>query len=163
VTVEKAIPAAHFEWLEGAQEFFSNAHPLFSRLDMKPVQIGDGDVCVTATLNGLFEYHANSQRAHGGALTILLDTVFGFAIFAQLRNFQSIATINLRTDYISPASTGLKVKCSAQCYARRDNIAYVRGEIREAENDLLVATATGAFMVGSRGPDFKTLQPGAGS
>lgn len=163
MTVEKAIPDAHLEWLEGAQKFFSSAHPLFSRLDMKPVQIGNDEVCVTATLNGLFEYNANSKRVHGGALTIILDTVFGFTIFAQLRNFQSIATINLRTDYISPAASGLKIKCSAQCYARRDNVAYVRGEIREAENDLLVATATGAFMVGSGGPDFKTLQSGAGS
>lgn len=163
MTVDTNIPDAYFDWLEGAQKFFSTVHPLFSRLDMKPVLIGNDRVSITATLTDLFEYGAGNRRVHGGALTIILDTVFGFSVFAKLRNFQSIATINLKTEYITTATTGLKIRCSAQCYAQRDHIAYVRGEILEVENDALIATATGAFMIGSGGPDFKTLQPGAGS
>ena len=163
MTVDTKIPDAYFDWLEGAQKFFSTAHPLFSRLDMKPVLIGNGRVSVNATLIDLFEYGADNRRVHGGVLTIILDTVFGFSVFSKLRNFQSIATVNLKTDYISTASTGLKIRCSAQCYALCDNIAYVRGEILEIENDTLVASATGAFMIGSGGPDFKRLQPGADS
>jgi len=145
------VDARH--WANVMESFFSSSHHLFSVLRMKPTRVSEDGVSVVATVPELFSDRGGETRAHRGAYTLVLDTVFGFAVFARLQKPKAIATINLRTEYLRPVEFGEKIICSAECFSIDDSIARARGEIVDYDGRPL-ASATGAFMIGSRGPDF---------
>jgi len=86
---------------------------------------------------------------HGGAVTSLLDNVSGLAVFAAMEELTSIATLDLRIDYMRAATPGKDVIAHAHCYKVTRTIAFVRGAAYEETPDDPVATCTGAFMLGS--------------
>ena len=45
-------------------------------------------------------------KIHGGLYTIIIDSIFGLAVFTALEAVKPIATINLRTDYLGEALPG---------------------------------------------------------
>ncbi len=86
----------------------------------------------------------------GGAVTSLVDTACGMAVFAALGELLAIATLDLRIDYLKPAAARQELVASAECYKLTRTIAFVRGQAYHAgAPDDLVATCVGAFMVGS--------------
>ncbi len=149
-------------WADLMKSFFSEKHHLFAALQMEPNKVAADEVCVFATIPAFFSYERDGGCAHPGAFTIILDTVFGFSVFAKIQAPKAIATINLKTDYLRPIEIGSKVICSAECFAINGNIARTRGEIVDYDGRLL-ASATGAFMIGSGGPDFTRLADGPNS
>jgi uncharacterized protein (TIGR00369 family) len=151
-----STPPVASHW-EGVMEtFFSGSHHLFAALRMKPTKVDAEGVSVIATIPEVFSVSAAGKLAHRGAYTIILDTVFGFAVFARLQMPKAIATINLKTDYLRPVEIGERIICSAECHALDEPVARVRGEIVDYDGKPL-ASATGAFMIGSSGPDFTGL------
>ncbi|WP_375211056.1 PaaI family thioesterase [Hyphococcus sp.] len=143
-------------WAEVMRSFFSETHQLFAALQMEANKVAEDEVCVFSTVPDFFSYKDDDGSAHPGAYTIILDTVFGFAVFARIQKPKAIATINLKTEYLSPIEIGAKVICSAECHAVSGNIARTRGEIFDYDGRPL-ASATGAFMIASGGPDFTGL------
>ena len=146
-------------WADLMKSFFSGSHQLFAALDMEPSKIAADEVCVFATIPAFFSCEGEGGCAHPGAYTIILDTVFGFSVFAKIQRPQAIATINLKTDYLRPIEIGAKVICSAECFAINGNIARTRGQIVDYDGRPL-ASAAGAFMIGSGGPDFARIAEG---
>lgn len=87
---------------------------------------------------------------HGGAVTTLIDTVCGMAVFAALQRLQAIATLDLRIDYLKPASAHKELHATAECYKLTSNIAFTRARAYHPDTpDDLVANCVGAFMIGS--------------
>jgi uncharacterized protein (TIGR00369 family) len=86
---------------------------------------------------------------HGGAVTTLLDNVSGLAVFAAMEELTSIATLDLRIDYMRAATPGKDILGHAYCYKVTRTIAFVRGEAYEDSPDDPIATCTGAFMLGA--------------
>ncbi len=86
---------------------------------------------------------------HGGAVTALLDNASGLAVFCALDELVSIATLDLRIDYMRAATPGEDVFAHAHCYKVSRTIAFVRGTAYGASMDDPIATSTGAFMLGS--------------
>ncbi|HEX6959176.1 MAG TPA: PaaI family thioesterase [Ferrovibrio sp.] len=87
---------------------------------------------------------------HGGAVTSLIDTVCGMAVFAALQRLQAVATLDLRIDYLKPASAQKELYATAECYKLTRHIAFARARAFHPEApDDLVATCVGAFMIGS--------------
>lgn len=140
-------------WAEVMRSFFSETHQLFAALQMEPNKVAKDEVSVFATIPDFFAYKDDDSCAHPCAYTIILDTVFGFAVFAKIQKPKAIATINLKTDYLRSIEIGSKIICSAECFAINGNIARTRGEIFDYDGRPL-ASATGAFMIASGGPDF---------
>ena len=136
--------------------FFSGGHQLFTALQMEPNKVARDEVSVFSTIPGFFSYRDGDGSAHPGAYTIILDTVFGFSVFAKIQQPKAIATINLKTDYLRSIDIGARVICSAECHAINGNIARTRGEIFDYDGRPL-ASATGAFMIASGGPDFTSF------
>jgi len=150
--------ASHWEGV--METFFSGSHHLFAALRMKPTKVDADGVSVIATIPDIFSLSTASNFAHRGAHTIILDTVFGFAVFARLQMPKAIATINLKTEYLRPIEIGELIICTAECHALDEPVARVRGEIVDYDGRPL-ASATGAFMIGSSGPDFPKFDPEA--
>lgn len=122
-------------------------------LDFSPITITKGHVRCAMTLSD--EFVGAEQYIHGGLMTIILDTIFGMTVFTTLKTMTPIATVSLRTDQMAPAIPGARVVCDAQWLGAHNDIAHMRGDIRDAETDLVYATASGAFMIGTRGPAQK--------
>lgn len=83
---------------------------------------------------------------HGGVITMLLDAVFGFAIFVKLPEMRPMATLDLRIDYLKPATPGRAVLGGAVCYKLTPELAFVRGSAYHDSPDDPFATAVGIYM-----------------
>jgi len=146
--------------LDGARKFFADAHPLFGMLNLRPEAVARGRLEIAATLTDDFRQIDDEPQVHGGVLTVLLDSIFGFSVYTSLDDLKPIATINLRTDYIRLPEVGDEVVCRARTERIRDDVAYVSGDLVARDGELL-ARGAGAFMIGTRGPKFDAARGGA--
>lgn len=136
--------------LRSARDFLAHEHSLFRTLALQPVLIGRGQATFALTLPPAFA--GADGFIHGGLCTIVLDSIFGLTVFTAMESVKPIATINLRTDYVARAAPGARVRCAAVCDAIDDDVAYVSGKLTFEEGGSLLATASGAFMIGTKGP-----------
>ena len=86
---------------------------------------------------------------HGGVVTAMLDESCGIAVQLGLDNICAIATLDLRIDYLKPATPGLDIKAHSVCHRVTRSIAFVRATAYQEFEDDPVATATSCFMIGA--------------
>ncbi|MFN0022805.1 MAG: PaaI family thioesterase [Parvularculaceae bacterium] len=136
--------------LKSARDFLAHEHSLFRTLALEPVLIGRGQVTFSMSLPPAF---ADADGLiHGGLATIILDSIFGLTVFTAMDEIKPIATINLRTDTVARAQAGSRVRCAAHCDAIDGDIAHVSGRLTLESDGALIATASGTFMIGVKGP-----------
>lgn len=113
-------------------------HEAWTKLPYDPRFIGDPETGVI----------------HGGVMTTLLDNVCATAILAATGVLKPMATLDLRIDYMRPATPGKDVIAHGTCFKVGKLIAFTRGTAYHEESEEPIATATAAFMfVGGRGKD----------
>ena len=91
---------------------------------------------------------------HGGVISAMLDNACGRAVHiarveAGRDEEGAIATLDLRIDYMSSAEPGKDLYAEAYCYRLTRNVAFVRASAYTDSIDNPVATAVGAFMLGT--------------
>jgi uncharacterized protein (TIGR00369 family) len=86
---------------------------------------------------------------HGGVITTLLDNAAGSAVIAALPEPRSIATLDLRIDYMKPATPRRDIVGYCHCYKVTRSIAFVRGVAYHDAVDDPIATMVAAFMLGA--------------
>ncbi|MEM7099412.1 MAG: PaaI family thioesterase [Pseudomonadota bacterium] len=89
---------------------------------------------------------------HGGAITALLDNAAGLIARPKEmhRDVAAIATLDMRIDYMGPATPGQDVYARAHCFKRTTNVAFVRAVAYTHSPEDPIATATATFMLGTR-------------
>jgi uncharacterized protein (TIGR00369 family) len=85
----------------------------------------------------------------GGVITTFLDHICGTAAVAAMETPTTVATIDLRIDYMRPAEPGRDVLAEAHCYKLGRKVAFVRAVAYDDTPDNPVAHVAGAFMVNS--------------
>ena len=83
----------------------------------------------------------------GGVVTTLLDHASGQAVHAAMETWTSIATLDLRIDYMRAARPRAGVVARADCFRRTRQIAFVRAVAHDGDPDDPIAAAQAAFML----------------
>ena len=86
---------------------------------------------------------------HGGVVTTLLDNTCGVAVATAMQIPTSIATLDLRIDYMRAAEPGRDIMGLAVCTKMTRTIAFVRATAYTDSPDDPVATAQAAFILDS--------------
>ncbi len=92
---------------------------------------------------------------HGGVITTLIDSAFGFALMSHLEQLADIATLDLRIDYLQPAVPDQDVLAGAEVYKLTSSIAFLRASAYQTDGDP-IANAVATFMLGANAPRYKT-------
>jgi uncharacterized protein (TIGR00369 family) len=116
-----------------AIELVSVTPEVVLKVPYRPELVGDPDTGVIA----------------GGVVTTLLDSACGWATAAALTEPTSIATLDLRIDYMRPAEPGRDILATAHCYKLTRSVAFVRAVAYDVDPSDPVAAAQAAYMLDS--------------
>ena len=89
---------------------------------------------------------------HGGVITALLDNASGIAVRAEpdaAGEERSMATLDLRIDYMRPAQPREDLFAEAHCYRMTSNVAFVRAIAYHGDRNDPIASSVATFMLGT--------------
>ncbi|WP_342657884.1 PaaI family thioesterase [Sphingomonas sp. NY01] len=81
-----------------------------------------------------------------GPIITIMDMATSLAVWLKRGRFVAHATLDLRVDYLRPATPGATVIGHGECYRVTHSIAFVRGQAHDGNPDDPVAHVTGTFM-----------------
>lgn len=131
---------------QNAKQFIQTI-PHASALGMDLTQIGDGEAEICMPYSEQLVGDPKTGVIHGGAVSAVMDTCCGAAVMSHPEAPAGTATIDLRIDYMRPATPGQSIRTQAQCYRVTRSVAFVRATAYDDDSENPVATATGAFTV----------------
>ena len=129
--------------------------PLGLEIGLHYLVVGENRIGTVLPYDASLAGNAHSGVLHGGVVTALIDETAGGAVMLAIRGAQSVATVDLRVDYMRPAEPDRPLFCLAHCYRLTRRIAFFRAEAFH-QPDKPVAVGTGTFMLGANktNPDF---------
>lgn len=129
--MKEVIPSIRHCVVLGMETVEASAGSLKMRLPWREDLVGDTD-------RGVF---------HGGVLTTMLDTTCGFAAASSLDPWGLAPTLDLRIDYMKPATKGETIYSFAEVYRKTANVIFTRGiAFHEGQEDHPIAHCTATFM-----------------
>jgi uncharacterized protein (TIGR00369 family) len=132
------------------------ALPFSAAIDMRLHRASDGIAILSVPYDPRLVGDPKTGVLHGGVITSLLDTACGWSVMAAPAKLRGTATLDLRIDYMRPATAGQTVWCRAECYRLTRSIAFARAVAYHQDPDNStdpanpadpVATAQGSFIL----------------
>lgn len=133
--------------LQAMAQQFIDALPYAQALGMSPGEVGEGYATISMPYDERLVGDPETGVIHGGAMSALMDTCAGTAVAAHPKASISTSTLNLRIDYMRPATPGDRIVARADCYHVTRTVAFVRVESFDSDETRPVALGTGAFTV----------------
>ena len=89
---------------------------------------------------------AESGILASGPIFTLMDMATSLSIWLKRGTFSPQATLDLRIDYLRPATPGQAVIGRGECYRLTKSIAFVRGQAHDGDPERPVAHVAGTYM-----------------
>jgi uncharacterized protein (TIGR00369 family) len=137
------------ETLSAVTRAFAAHVPHNQALGIRVVSVNPGEAVFVLPYDGKLVGNPDTGVLHGGAITALLDSCSGASVFASLSEWQPIATLDLRIDYLRAAEVARDVTCRATCYRITRNVAFTRAVAFHVESDP-IASSVGTFVIGTK-------------
>ena len=129
--------------MSASNDLFARQVPFLDLLDIRPLRAEPG--------RAVFECLVQSKHLrtfgilHGGVAATLLDTAMGYAAGTQAPENHHLVTVQLSVNFTRAAREGELLTAVGEVQHAGRLTAVVRGEIRNAANDL-VAAGTATFL-----------------
>jgi uncharacterized protein (TIGR00369 family) len=81
-----------------------------------------------------------------GPIFALMDMATSIGVWLKLGAFNAHATLDLRVDYLRPATPGRTVIGRGECYRITRSIAFVKGQAHDGDPEDPIAHVAGTFM-----------------
>ncbi|HEV2746591.1 MAG TPA: PaaI family thioesterase [Allosphingosinicella sp.] len=81
-----------------------------------------------------------------GPIISLMDMATSLAVWVRLNRFRHQATLDLRVDYLRPATPGKTIVGRGECYAATRSVGFVRGVAHDGDPSDPVAHVAATFM-----------------
>lgn len=91
--------------------------------------------------------NADQNRLHGGVIATLIDMAGGSAIAARLNNFENLATLDMRIDYLAQAEPQQDIYVEAECFQLEGQIAFVRSQCFQKHREKPFALGMSTFIL----------------
>lgn len=125
---------------------FANALPHCKELNMRMDLLEEARAVMSMPYDERLIGDPATGVIHGGAVSALMDSCGGASVFMHPENGGASVTLDLRIDYMRPATPGACISAESHCFHVTRSVAFVRVTAWAGDNrDEPVATATGAF------------------
>ena len=160
MSTQRKSAAATFEpeFVAALTLLFEERIPFNAVLGLRIESLAGDGVAGHLTMRPDLIGHYAHQRLHGGVISATLDAMAGLAVMAaigarhldeppadRLRRFGKLGTIDLRIDYLRPA-TGPRFLLRAEVLRLGSRVATARMEFADAEGKLL-SSGSAAYIV----------------
>lgn len=125
--------------------------PHNAKLGIRMVEIAPGRCTTYIEFRPELVGDPGSGVLHGGVVTTLIDATAGAAVYASIPPHTSLATLDMRIDYLKPTGPDKRLYANAELYRLTRRIAFVRASAYQDDPGNQVAYCIASFMVGSLG------------
>jgi uncharacterized protein (TIGR00369 family) len=120
-------------------------------LGMTVMELHDGHGLMYVPFHDRLIGNPKTGAFHGGVITALLDTLGAMVVMASIPEHTSVATLDLRIDYLRPGTPGQTLFASAECYRVTTSVAFVRGFSYQETFREPIAHGTATYRLGGSG------------
>ena len=124
---------------------FIGSLPHSAALGMRVQDIGPGYAVLDMPYDTRFVGDPATGVLHGGAVSALMDTASGASVISHPTGAIGTATIDLRIDYMRPATPGQTVIGRGECYHITRSVAFVRGIAHDGDPAKPIAHVAGTY------------------
>lgn len=136
----------------GMSRQFLHLIPHAKAIGMEVVEVEPGIALIRLPYDPKLIGNPETGVVHGGVITTLIDNTCGLAVFSARGKALPLGTLDIRIDYLKPATPGEEIFARAECYKMTRQIAFVRATAFHGDPSDPIATCAATFMLDS-GPE----------